>query len=99
MGTAATMKADQGRSTEAVDVAPLLGHWTNTTGETEYIAKIHLWKEGDVLKIRCFGSSDGPLVDWGEREAVVHVGGRSTRAGGFHAQYDFGNVVTEIGFQ
>lgn len=91
------MRADSKQLAGApADLAPLLGTWSNTNPQTDYITKIIVTERNGVLLIRAYGSSSPEPADWGEAEANAYVAGGTTKAAGFHARYDFGALRTEL---
>ena len=67
-----------------VDMSPLLGAWTNSNSQTEWIKSFTLGKKGSVFTIRVRGAREP--FDWGEVEAVPYMDNIGELA--FHAAYD-----------
>lgn len=71
-----------------VDMSPLLGVWTNSNSQTEWIKRFTLGKKGSIFTIRVHGATEP--FDWGEVEAVPYADNIGELA--FHAVYELETV-------
>jgi hypothetical protein len=81
----------------AADLAPLIGSWINTDTDTNHFIRVvtALDPEGRFT-VRMFGADDAGPIDWGEREAMPFVTGKTLQGVGFHTRYKFDDAETLI---
>ena len=78
------------------DASPLLGSWTNTNPETDYISRIIIREIDGALVVHAFGANSPEPIDWGEVEAAPYVSGSTQECAGFYARYAFELVETHL---
>jgi hypothetical protein len=78
------------------DPSPLLGSWTNTNPETDYISRIIIRELNGDLVVHAFGASSPEPVDWGEAKAAPYVAGSTRECTGLYARYEFESVETHL---
>ena len=78
------------------DATPLLGSWTNTNLETDYISRITIREIDNTIVIHAYGASSPEPIDWGEVEATPYVSGSSRECAGFYARYAFDSLETHL---
>lgn len=71
-----------------VDISPILGVWTNSNSQTEWIKRFTLGKKGSIFTIHVHGTAEP--FDWGEVEAVPYMDNIGELA--FHAVYELETV-------
>ena len=81
MGKAAS---DERLKNDGVDISTLLGAWTNSNSQTEWIKRFTLSKKGSIFTIHVHGAAEP--FDWGEVEAVPYMDNIGELA--FHAVYE-----------
>ena len=79
-----------------VDATPLLGSWTNTNPETDYILRIIIREVASAIIIHAFGANSPEPVDWGEIRATPCVAGSTREYDGFYARYEFESEETHL---
>jgi hypothetical protein len=91
------MRADSKQLVEgAPDLSPLLGNWVNSNPGTDYISKLTVAKQNNMLVLRVYGTHSPEPIDWGEARATAYVTGGTLDGVGFHARYAFGEIETYL---
>jgi hypothetical protein len=88
MNKVASDKQSKNAGAAEVDISPILGVWTNSNSQTEWIKRFTLGKKGSVFTIHAYGAAEP--FDWGEVEAVPYMDNIGELA--FHAAYDLETV-------
>lgn len=75
-----------------VDIAPLLGTWTNSNAETEWIREFTLERKGEGFAIHVLSAREP--ADWGEAEVTAYTDNIGELA--FHAVYEVGPLESVL---
>ncbi len=78
------------------DPSPLLGSWTNTNPETDYISRVIVREINSAIVVHAYGASSPEPIDWGEVEATPYVVGSTQECAGFYARYAFDSGETHL---
>ena len=84
-----------------VAVEPMAGHWCKTNDAAQWIDRLDITVDGDVLAVRVYGGGAGPTpADWGSaRTEIVYASNVSTadaRAGAFIARFELPEAQVEM---